>query len=115
MDAQPDFQGLSQAFVDSANANAAASREIVLLANIPAINNGQRLFEVVQRLATSVDNLTNTVNTLVTDVNTLRAEVNTLRADVNTLRADVNTRFDSLELRLSAESVYYFSLTSLIE
>ncbi len=108
MDAQPDFQRLSQAFVDSANANAAASREIVLLANIPAINNGQRLFEAVQRLATSVDNLTNTVNTLVTDVNTLRA-------DVNTLRADVNTRFDSLELRLSAESVYYFSLTSLIE
>ena len=101
MDAQPDFQRLSQAFVDSANANAAASREIVLLANIPAINNGQRLFEAVQRLATSVDNLTNTVNTLVTDV--------------NTLRADVNTRFDSLELRLSAESVYYFSLTSLIE
>ena len=111
MDAQPDFKKLSEAFTTSSTALAAASHEIALVVNVPTFNGGQRLFEAIERLTTSVDNLRTDVNNLRTDVNNLRTDVNNLRIDVNTLTTDVNTmrtdmnsKFDSLELRLRAES-----------
>ena len=116
MDAQPDFEKLSQAFLDNANANNAASQEIKLLANIPAVHGGQRLYDAVQslttdlgKLVTKVDSIATKVDNLTNTVNTLGARVDTLGASIETLKTHVDTRFDSLELRLSAESVSYFS------
>lgn len=80
----------------------------------PDIEKLSGAFDAIGRLTTSVDGLTTQVNTLRTDVNTLRTEVNTLRTDVNTLRTDVNTRFDSLELRMRAESAYFSPFSSSI-
>ena len=107
MDAQPDVGKLAQSFTTSFTALAVASHEIALVANLPAFNDGQRLFEAIERLSTSINNLR-------TDVNTLRTEVNTLRTEVNTLRTDVNSKFDSLELRMRAESAYFSPFSNFI-
>ncbi len=100
MDAQPDVRKLAEAFTTSSTALAAASREIALVVNLPTFNNGQRIFEAIERLTTSIDNL--------------RTDVITLRTDVNTLRTDVNSKFDSLELRMRAESADFSSFSKFI-
>ena len=121
MDAQPNFERLAEAFTASATAHTVISQEIPLVANLPPLNDGQRLFEAIERLTTSVNALTADVNTLTADVNTLRTDVNTLRTDVNTLRTDVNTlrtdmnrRFENLELRMSAELVWFSQFLNFI-
>ena len=88
MDAQPDVNRVAEAFTTSSRALATVSQEITHLVNVPAFNNGQRILEAIERLTTSV---------------------NTLTTDINTLRTDMNLRFGSLELRLRAESAYFFS------
>ena len=86
MDALPDVEKLAQAFTASSTALATVSHEIALVANLPTFNDGQRLTEALERLTTSI---------------------NTLRTDVNSLRTDVNSKFNDLELRMRAESVYF--------
>lgn len=90
MDAQPDFGKVSEAFTTTSTALAAASYEIALFPNMPTLNEGRRLYEAIERLTTSVDNL--------------RTDVNTMRTDLNTMRTEMNSKFDSLELRMRAES-----------
>ena len=107
MNAQPDFGKLSEAFTTTSTALAAASHEIALVANVPTFNDGQRLFEAIERLTTSVDNLR-------TDLNTIRIDLNTVRTDLNTMRADMNSKFDSLELRMRAESACFSLFLSFI-
>ena len=86
MDAQPDMGKISEAFMTTSTALATASHEIALVTNVPAFNDGQRLLEAIERLTTSVDNL----------------------------RTDMNSKFDSLELRMRAESVYFPPFPSFI-
>ena len=84
MDAQSDINRVAKAFTTSSRALATVSPEITHLVNVPAFNNG---LEAIERLITSI---------------------NTLTTDINTLRTDMNLRFDSLELRLTAKSAYFF-------
>ena len=107
MAAQPNIGRLTQAFTTSSRALAVVSEEIAHVSNLPAVNNGQQLSDAINRLTTSINNLA-------TDFNTLRTDVNTLRTDVNTLRADMNSGFDSLNLRLRAESAYFSPLSNFI-
>lgn len=93
MEAQPDVGKLTEAFKTSSTALATASYEIALVANLPTFNDGQRLFEAIERLNININNL--------------RTDINTLKTDVNTLRTDMNSKFDSLELRMRAESAYF--------
>ena len=103
MDAQPDIAKISEAFAISSAAHATASKEISLMTNLPAFNEGQRLYNIIERLSASVDALTTEVGRLRTEVGTLRTEVGTLRTEVGALRTDMNARFERLELRLNAE------------
>ena len=114
MDAQPNIVTLTEAFSTSSRALATVSHEIAHVANLPAFNNGQHLVEALARMTTSINNLATEVTTLRTEVTTLRIEVTTLRTDfttlrteVTTLRTDMDSRFDSLNLRLGAESAYF--------
>ena len=103
MNAQPDIAKISEAFAISSAAHATASKEISLMTNLPALNEGQRLYNIIERLSASVDALTTEVGTLRTEVGILRTEVGSLRTEVGTLRIDMNARFERLELRLNAE------------
>ena len=107
MEAQPNVGKLAEAFKTSSTALATASYEIALVANLPTVNDGQRLFEAIERLNININNLR-------TDINTLKTDVNTLKTDVNTLRTDMNSKFDSLELRMRAESAYFFPFSIFI-
>lgn len=93
MDAQPNIVTLTEAFSTSSRALATVSHEIAYVANLPAFNNGQHLVEALARMTTSINNLA--------------TEVTTLRTEVTTLRTDMDSRFDSLNLRLGAESAYF--------
>lgn len=79
MDAQPNIGNLTEAFTTSSKALAVVSQEIAHVANLPAFNNGQHILEAIERLTTSI----------------------------NTLTTDMNSKFDSLNLRLGAESAYF--------
>lgn len=107
MDAQHDLEKLAGTFASSFTALAAVSHEIAHVANLPTFNDGQRLFEAIERLSTSINHLR-------TDVNVLRTEVGTLRTEVSTLRIDVNSKFDSLELRMRAESAHFSSFSNIV-
>lgn len=81
---------------------------------MPALNDGQRLLEAIERPNTSINNLTTTVNTLRADVTTLKADVTILRVDVTNLKADMNNKFDSLELGRRAESACFSPFSNVI-
>jgi len=93
MDAQPNIGNLTEAFTTSSKALAVVSQEIAHVANLPAFNNGQHLLEAIERLTTSI---------------------NKLGTDLNTLRTDMNSKFDSLNLRLGAESAYFSPFSNFI-
>lgn len=93
MDAQPDLEKLSGALTT-------ASHEIGLFRNVPNFNDGQRLFQAIERLSTSINNL--------------GTQVGTLRTEVVTLRTEMNAKFDTLELRMSAESAHFSAFSSFL-
>lgn len=86
MAALPDAGKISDAFSTSSRALAVASEEFGRIVNLPAFDQGQRIFEVLERLERKIDRSIE-------------------RTD--TLRTDMNNRFDGLELRLRAELVVH--------
>ena len=86
MDNLPNIGRLSDAFTT-------ASRELALVANLPALDDGQRLLQAIERLTRTVENL---------------------GTDMNAMRDEMNNKFDNLELRLSAELASFIFSSSLI-
>ena len=106
MNIQPNFERVSEAF-------STASQEIVRIPNVPSFDNGQRILEAIEALTRAVGSLRSDMISLRTDVNGLRTnmnglqtDINGLRTETNGLRTDMNGRFELLELRMNAESVY---------
>lgn len=104
---QPDFQKIAEGLTTLA-------QEISHVPSVPSIDNGRALLESIDALKQLMhnqqeqtnrqfENLRTEMSTLHTDVGTLRTDVGTLRTDVSALRTDINSRFESLELRMSAE------------
>jgi len=107
MASQPDFEKIAEGLTTLA-------QEISRVPNVPSIDNGRALLESIDALKQLMQNqqehtnqqfgtLRTEMSTLRTDVGTLRTDVGILRTDVGTLRTDMISRFQSLELRMSAE------------
>jgi hypothetical protein len=90
--AQPDHEVLAGAW-------AIIAEQAPRFANIPALNHGQTLIDLIGGLRTEIGELhttlRNDITTLRNDITTLRDDITTLRVDVTTLRVDITTRLDA--------------------
>ncbi|KAI0885057.1 uncharacterized protein GGS22DRAFT_138025 [Annulohypoxylon maeteangense] len=88
---QPDFPAMAEYMSRVADG-------LSLCGNLPAIDHGQQIVTILQRMETDI-------GTIKADVATLKEDVAILKVDVTTLKADVvniNTRLDNFESRFTA-------------
>jgi hypothetical protein len=97
MEAQPDFQRLSEVFATVSVAYSTASQEVARIPNVPTFNDGQRLFEAINNLNTSMTER----------FVALEDKIATLDRTMNTRFDAVGRRFDALELSQTVEYVLW--------
>ena len=110
MEPQPDVKKLAKAFTTSFTALATASHEIALVSNIPTFNDGQRIYDAIERLSRNVDAISRNMDAISRNMD---AGFNSFSTELASLRVDMNSKFDNLELRMRAESAYILPIINL--
>lgn len=83
--AQPNFQILADAFTT-------VGQQCALFSNIPAVEQGQALLDIITEMRNEMRQLRNDIRTEITG---LRTEVTGLRTEITAFRSEMTSRLDA--------------------